>query len=193
MPRFPASKIVFSVLYPNLPLTFRESHRGDKMHFNISFAIAICWVGIFLPVVGFAQDLAVQAEQQSSHGDMQAIESVLAAQVKAWNEHRIEKFMDTYWKSEELSFSSGGETTLGWQATLERYQSRYPDGQAMGKLRFDHLKVQLLSESSAYVLGEWYLKRDEDEMNGNFTLVLRKIDGRWKIIHDHTSLKKEEP
>lgn len=184
--------IVSNVLCQLLSLIFRRSYRGNKMNVNFSSAVTLCWIGAVLSAVAFAQEPAGQAEQRKRDGEVRAIEAVLVTQVKAWNEHRIEKFMETYWKSEELSFSSGGETTLGWQATLERYQSRYPDGQAMGQLRFDHLKVQVLSESSAFVLGEWYLQRRDEEMHGNFTLVLRKIDGAWKIIHDHSSLKEEE-
>ena len=66
----------------------------------------------------------------------QAIKAVLIAQVEAWNAHDIEMFMETYWNSESLSFSSGGKTTLVWKATLERYQNRYPDGWKMGRLQF---------------------------------------------------------
>ena len=28
---------------------------------------------------------------------------------------------------------------------------------------------------------------ESEPVGGNFTLVLRKIDGRWMIVHDHTS------
>jgi ketosteroid isomerase-like protein len=31
------------------------------------------------------------------------------------------------------------------------------------------------------------LDRQSEPVQGNFTLVLRKIDGRWVIVHDHTS------
>ena len=29
-------------------------------------------------------------------------------------------------------------------------------------------------------------------MDGNFTLVFRIIEGNWKIVHDHSSLREEE-
>ena len=50
----------------------------------------------------------------------------------------------------------------------------------------------MLSPSSAYVLGEWHLKRKGEDMDGNFTLVFRIIEGNWKIVHDHSSLREEE-
>lgn len=184
--------MTLGVLFRFKGLNLGYHFEGGNMHFQRRFTLGILWIGFFVPVTACLQACAAQSEQETRDVDAQAIEAVLNAQVKAWNEHRIEKFMDTYWKSDKLSFSSGGETTFGWQATLERYQSRYPDGQTMGHLRFDHLKVQRLGDLSAFVLGEWYLKRSDQEMRGNFTLVLRKIDGHWKIVHDHTSLKKED-
>jgi ketosteroid isomerase-like protein len=39
----------------------------------------------------------------------------------------------------------------------------------------------------ALVHGQWKLDRQSEPVSGNFTLVLRKIDGRWLIVHDHTS------
>ena len=62
----------------------------------------------------------------------------------------------------------------------------------MGRLRFENLEIEMLSPSSAYVLGEWHLKRKGEDMDGNFTLVFRIIEGHWKIVHDHSSLREEE-
>lgn len=50
----------------------------------------------------------------------------------------------------------------------------------------------MLGPSSALVLGDWHLKLDAESSDGNFTLVLRKIDGDWKIIHDHSSILPKE-
>ncbi len=108
--------------------------------------------------------------------------------------------METYWKSEKLTFSGGGKTTRGWQATLDQYKKSYPKG-GMGALTFDGLEVTMLSDDddAALVLGKWHLilppkdGGDEDvKKDGNFSLVLRKMDGKWKIIHDHSSTLKPE-
>jgi ketosteroid isomerase-like protein len=117
----------------------------------------------------------------------QQITSVLTAQVAAWNRGDIDAFMETYWNSDKLSFSSGGQTTRGWKATRDRYHKRYPDRAAMGTLTFSDLDVTPLAADAALLLGRWKLDRANDKPNGNFSLVLRKIDGHWKIIHDHTS------
>ena len=115
-----------------------------------------------------------------------AIRTELDTQTKAWNAGNIDRFMESYWKSDKLTFSSGGKTIRGWQATLDRYKKRYPDKSAMGEVSFDQLEITPLGETAALVLGRWRLKRAEP-IGGNFSLVLRKIDGAWRIIHDHTS------
>lgn len=119
------------------------------------------------------------------------VRSVLAKQAKAWNDGDIDKFMSDYWKSEKLTFSSGGKTTRGWQSTYDRFKKKYKTADDMGKLEFKDLEVTELVDS-ALVLGRWHVKRKSDEFGGNFTLLFRKIEKRWLIVHDHTSLLPAE-
>jgi beta-aspartyl-peptidase (threonine type) len=61
----------------------------------------------------------------------------------------------------------------------------------MGRLTFSELEIMPLGEAAALVLGRWRLARDEGPVGGNFSLVCRKIDGTWLIVHDHTSRSEE--
>lgn len=131
---------------------------------------------------------------EPSHGtadDPESIEAsiraVLQSQQHAWNNGDIDQFMESYWKSEHLTFSSGGKVTRTWQDTLDNYKERYPSRRDMGKLSFGNLEVTPLSGEAALVLGEWQLRRDSDELGGNFTLLFRRLGGNWVIVHDHTS------
>ncbi|MEM7475364.1 MAG: nuclear transport factor 2 family protein [Planctomycetota bacterium] len=117
------------------------------------------------------------------------LSSILAKQEAAWNRGDLEDFMGAYWNSEKLTFSSGGTTQRGWDATLTRYQKSYPDKETMGKLTFSKLEVEALGAEAALMLGRWHLDREEPAQ-GNFSLVWRKISGKWVIVHDHSS--KEE-
>jgi L-asparaginase / beta-aspartyl-peptidase len=116
----------------------------------------------------------------------EAVETVLRAQEAAWNAGDIDAFVDYYWKSDDVTFSSGGKTTRGWTATRDGYRERYPTREKMGTVKFSNLEITPLGDRAAMVLGEWKLERDEP-IGGNFTLVFRKVDDRWVIIHDHTS------
>ncbi len=120
-----------------------------------------------------------------SESESAAIKDVLAQQQAAWNRGDIDAVMDSYWKSDELTFSSGGETTRSWQATLDRYKQKYTTPEKMGHLQFGSLEVFPLAAEAAYVLGRWELA---DNVGGNFSLILRKLEGRWVIVHDHTSV-----
>lgn len=122
-----------------------------------------------------------------------SIQRVIDAQAKAWNRGDIEAFMTYYWKSDQLTFSSGGVTRRGWGETRERYLTRYPTRESMGRVEFTELEVTELGDAAALVLGRWNLNRDvEADIGGNFSLVFRRIAGRWLIIHDHTSLLESE-
>jgi beta-aspartyl-peptidase (threonine type) len=116
-----------------------------------------------------------------------AVESVIREQETAWNAGDIDAFVDYYWRDDNLTFSSGGKTTRGWTATRDRYRERYPTREKMGRVKFSNLEFTPLGDAAAMVLGEWNLDRDEEPIGGNFTLVFRKVDDRWLIIHDHTS------
>ncbi|MCH7840660.1 MAG: DUF4440 domain-containing protein [Planctomycetes bacterium] len=115
------------------------------------------------------------------------IPGILQRQAAQWNAGDIDGFMEPYWRSPDLTFSSGGRVVRGWEATRERYRLRYPDRSAMGRLGFDQLQIIPLGSDAALVLGRWRLERDQP-VGGAFTLVWRRIQGRWVIVHDHTSV-----
>ncbi len=118
----------------------------------------------------------------------QAIQAVLQSQVDAWNHRDLERFMNGYWHSPELTFFSGTAETKGWEPTLARYRRSYQaEGRAMGTLSFSDLQVQLLGPEAAFVRGKFQLAMpDGKQPHGIFTLVLRKFPEGWRIIHDHT-------
>jgi len=119
--------------------------------------------------------------------DEDAIKAVMNTQVKEWNNGNIEAFMQTYWNNDSLLFVSSKGPTYGWKTTLEHYKKSYPDTSVMGKLDFDILEVKLLSPTNAFVLGKWHLTRTMGDIGGYYTLLFRKINGRWLIVVDHTS------
>lgn len=113
--------------------------------------------------------------------------AVLSAQQAAWNAGDIRGFMQGYWQSESLRFASGGTVTTGWETTLQRYLARYPSDAAMGELAFTGVDIDQLAADSAIAFGRWQLLRENDAPSGLFTLVFRRIEGEWVIVHDHTS------
>lgn len=141
-------------------------------------------------------DRTIEAQEENDDTEtVKEIESLLTRQAAAWNAGDLPRFMQTYWKSDELTFSSGGKITRGWQATLDRYVKSYAPPKEMGTLTFDNLESTLIEKNAALILGDWHLKMKKGkDRDGNFSLVLRKINGQWRIIHDHSSkLEKNSP
>lgn len=117
------------------------------------------------------------------------IRAVLEAQVAAWNAGKLEEFMAGYWRSPELTFYSGGQKLAGWDATLARYRKNYQaEGKEMGKLQFSELEIKPLGEQEAVVGGRWGLTMaNGKQLGGLYTLIFRRFNDGWKIVHDHTS------
>ena len=119
--------------------------------------------------------------------DKIAILKVLEDQRQAWNKGNLESFMNGYIKSDSLLFVGRDGPKYGWKTTLDNYKRGYPDKAAMGFLTFNIKEVRLISSDHAFVLGGWHLKREKDEPQGAFTLLLKKVNGEWKIVVDHSS------
>ena len=117
------------------------------------------------------------------------VRALLERQQDAWNRHDLEGFMAGYWKSEDLTFFSGGDVTNGWQPTLDRYRHRYQTGGSeMGKLEFRNLRIEMLGSDSAFVRGEYHLTMSNGKSpHGIFTLIVRRLPEGWRVVHDHTS------
>ena len=122
--------------------------------------------------------------------DSLGIMNVMSLQQDAWNNGDIDSFMQGYLKSEELVFSGKSGPIYGWENTRKRYYSSYPNTQIMGKLNFTVKKIRAISLNSAYLIGEYYLKRSTEDSYGHFTLLWKKVDDNWLIVSDHTSAVK---
>jgi hypothetical protein len=113
-----------------------------------------------------------------------AIRLVLEQQIKAWNDHNLEGFMQGYWKSDELKFYGKSGLTLGWNATLERYKKNYPTNAESGILSFNIKDISRIEGNSYWVMGAFHLERDIGNADGIFMLIFKKINGQWKIVAD---------
>jgi ketosteroid isomerase-like protein len=119
--------------------------------------------------------------------DKEAILKVLNTQEQAWNEGDVDRFMEGYLKSDSLMFVGRSGPTYGYETVKANYKKNYPGKSGMGKLTFTIKKVELICDDTAFVMGAFHLKRDQDEPRGHFTLIFRKFKDGWKIVSDHSS------
>lgn len=131
--------------------------------------------------------LCLSASVHAQSKAEQKIIAVLSAQLESWNKGDIEGFMKTYWKDDSLMFIGKSGVTYGWYKTLTNYQKGYPDKTAMGQLDFTILSVKKVSARMYSVVGKWHLARQIGDLQGHFTLLIKKIKKEWLIIQDHSS------
>lgn len=135
----------------------------------------------FIALLFFGISILAQRKQEK------IILGILDKQTQAWNRGDIDAFMNGYWENDSLMFIGKSGVTYGWTNTLNNYKKGYPDAAAMGKLTFTLIQVKKLSGKYYHVTGKWFLKRSVGDVGGHYTLLFRKIGGRWVIISDHSS------
>ncbi|WP_426491946.1 YybH family protein [Hymenobacter sp. 102] len=139
-------------------------------------------------VLAAACTTARQPTAADSAASRQAILQVLSTQTAAWNRGDVAGFMRGYWQNDSLVFIGKSGLTYGWQRTLDNYRRSYPTPAAMGQLDFSNLRIQSLSPDAAQVIGRWHLARPAaGDLQGHFLLVMRRINGKWVVVADHSS------
>src|SRR6188768_1142379 len=119
--------------------------------------------------------------------DEASVRKVLSTQNEAWNRGDVVSFMKGYWENDSMMFIGKSGVTYGYKNTLANYKKNYPDTTVMGKLTFTLIQVKQLSPEYFHVTGKYYLTRTIGDASGHFTLMFRKINGKWVVISDHSS------
>ena len=131
--------------------------------------------------------LSVSLASYSQSIEEREIRKLLDTQIQAWNRGNIDEFMIGYWNNDSLMFIGKNGVTYGYTNTLKNYKKSYSDTAQMGKLKFDLLQVKKISADAYFVVGKWFLKRSVGDIGGHYTLLFRKIKGKWVIVADHSS------
>jgi len=144
---------------------------------SITGVIIVILLGGFIAAASAPDDQRLKEE----------IRIVLADSEAGWNSGDIEKYMECYRKSEKMRFAGNGTFQYGWENTKTRYQKSYPDKAAMGTLTFSDVDITILSDDAACIFGRWTLHYPDKKRSGLYTLIMRKFEEGWRIVHDHSS------
>ena len=140
----------------------------------------------FLAVL-FSIFLFNTATAQTNSKEVEEIKKLLDRQNQDWNRGDVEAFMVGYWDNDSLMFVGKSGVTYGYKNTLANYKRGYPDTASMGKLSFTYIDFKRLSPEYYQLTGKYYLTRTIGDASGHFTLLIRKINGKWVIVYDHSS------
>jgi ketosteroid isomerase-like protein len=112
------------------------------------------------------------------------IRGVLSANAAAWNEGNLEAFMGGYADSDELTLIKDAAVTTGRRDVRKAFEQEIAANEGMGRLAFDDVEVSMTSPEIATVVGRYTLAHGVTISTGVMTLVMKQIDGRWRIMQD---------
>jgi uncharacterized protein (TIGR02246 family) len=112
--------------------------------------------------------------------DTDEIKALLNSCRDAWNKGDLEALVSYYEDSPKTSYV-GDEILYGQDKISAHY------GHPKGKLELSLNEVRPLAKGLALALGEYTLTTTDKTEIGHFSLIVRKTNSNWKIIHDHSS------
>ncbi len=121
---------------------------------------------------------------QPARAAHEIIRSVLAANAAAWNEGNLDAFMGGYANSADLLMVKDAVVTTGWRGVKKSYEQEIDVNEGMGRLTFTDVDVTLTAPDAATVVGRYSHARASGNVAGVMTLVMKQIDGRWRIVQD---------
>lgn len=103
----------------------------------------------------------------------------------AWTADDLDAFMLAFHNSPDLTFAIPTGITKGWQPLKERYAKSIHKS----NLWFTDIETTVITADTALVFARFHnvMKEDESYATGLTTLLCKKIDGNWVIVHDHSS------
>lgn len=128
------------------------------------------------------------AEGEEPPGLRTQVTAMLESAAAAWNRGDLEAFMADYERSPNTTYIGSDGLIVGWEAIHDRYAPAFAPGAERDSLRLETSRVRTLGQRHALAMARWVLHREGRVTgSGPFTLVLLRVEGRWKIIHDHSS------
>lgn len=129
------------------------------------------------------------AERAARHDE---IETMLARAAANWNRGDLDAFVADYLPGTETTYIGSRGILRGPADIHNAYAPRFAPGGVRDSLSFelqdvDPLAPDVLNVIATYILARRVDGRDSVTARGPTSLVMRRVDGRWRIVHDHSS------
>ncbi|HET7584093.1 MAG TPA: nuclear transport factor 2 family protein [Gemmatimonadaceae bacterium] len=143
-----------------------------------------------LPILAIAAGCTTTSPQAMTDAGSQR-DGILAAMdssAAGWNAGKLDTFMAIYLDAARTSFVTRDSIIHGKQTIAAHYAPRFAAGAPGDSLSFERLEIDSLAPDLAY-LGAYYVLQRGDSITarGPTTLVMQRVNGRWYIVHDHSS------
>ena len=109
-----------------------------------------------------------------------------------WNRGDLDAFMEDYLPGDSTTFVGGKGLLRGPAAIRASYAPLFTGSVSRDSLSFAILDVDPLAPDVVNLIGQYTLARriggrDSVTARGPTSLLVRRVDGRWRIVHDHSS------
>jgi beta-aspartyl-peptidase (threonine type) len=120
------------------------------------------------------------------------IAAMLVRSAANWNRGDLDAFVDDYLPGDTTTFVGGRGILRGTPPIRAAYAPRFAPGGVRDSLSFvlldvDPLAPDVVNVIARYVLARHVSGRDSVTATGPTSLVMRRVEGRWRIVHDHSS------
>ena len=120
------------------------------------------------------------------------LEAMLVRAAVNWNRGDLDAFMTDYLPSDSTTFVGSSGLLRGPAAIRASYAPLFTGRAVRDSLSFAILDVDPLAPGVVNLIAQYRLSRriggrDSITARGPTSLVVRRIDGRWRIVHDHSS------
>jgi len=116
------------------------------------------------------------------------IAAMMDSSARAWNRGDLDGFVAFYDAAMSTTFVTPRKILRGPVAIKGVYTSQFAPGSVRDSLSFENMEVDLLSPDAANVIAYYKLMRGDSTIErGPTSLVMRRRNGGWRIVHDHSS------
>lgn len=117
--------------------------------------------------------------------------------IKSIERSDVEAVMALYWNSPQLIiFNNNGTVTRSWEQVRANRASSYPEAKDV-RVETRDVRVSMLGADGAAVTCLWTQSQEfrgqPESATGRLTVVYRRINNGWKIVHTHTSPEAPDP
>jgi limonene-1,2-epoxide hydrolase len=111
-----------------------------------------------------------------------------------WNDGDMEAYLAAYWNSENTSLMFGDKAVRGWETVATMFRNTWTTEENMGNFSTHDVVVRQITADTAISSGGFQHVFPKETIDGSFTHVWKLFeDGRWLIVHEHTSRKNLQP
>jgi ketosteroid isomerase-like protein len=112
------------------------------------------------------------------------LRAVFAGWTAKWNAGDLEGYLAAYADSDQTRYCAGSKVLRGKENIAAHYRERG----VSGHLTVVDFEGQAMGESDGLVFGQFELVlEDATRHTGAFTVHVRKINGLWRILSDHSA------